>query len=176
MGGHDHHTNHCTNPAQCAYCGKDQLSRSSDCEVWKKEKEIMKLKVTKNLTYPEARKLYDQQQPEFNFTKVVQSLFAQPETKTAYTQYNVEDSKITESSKVIVAKKKNRNQVHILLHRQQPVRNRRPVRKTERIYHQINRHQDNQTHKNKQTDRVRPQNQQMTNTHQIDSQKDQMTL
>ena len=60
MGGHDHHTNHCTNPAQCVNCGKDHLSRSSDCEVWKKEKEIMKLKVTKNLTYPEARKLYDQ--------------------------------------------------------------------------------------------------------------------
>ena len=58
-----------TNPAQCVNCGKDHLSRSSDCEVWKKEKEIMKLKVTKNLTYPEARKLYDQQQPEFTFTK-----------------------------------------------------------------------------------------------------------
>ena len=65
----------------------------------------MKLKVTKNLTYPEARKLYDQQQPEFTFTKVVQSLSAKLETKTAYTQYNVEDSKIPESSKAIVAQK-----------------------------------------------------------------------
>ena len=69
----------------------------------------MKLKVTKYLTYPEARKLYDQQQPEFTFTKVVQSLSAKPETKTAYTQYNVEDSKITESSKIIVAKKQKPN-------------------------------------------------------------------
>ena len=74
----------------------------------KKEKEIMKLKVTKNLTYPEARKLYDQQQPEFTFAKVVQSLSVKPETKTASTQYNVEDSKITESSTVIVAKKKQK--------------------------------------------------------------------
>ena len=55
----------------------------------------MKLKVTKHLTYLEARKLYDQQ-PEFTFAKVVQSLSVKPETKTAYTQYNVEDSKITE--------------------------------------------------------------------------------
>ena len=78
----------------------------------------MKLKVTKNLTYPEARKLYDQQQPEFTFAKVVQSLSVKPETKTASTQYNVEDSKITESSTVIVAKR-NRNQVLNLLHRQQ---------------------------------------------------------
>ena len=168
MGGHDHHTDHCTNTAQCVNCGKDHLSRSSDCEVLKKEKEIMKL------TYPEARKLDDQQQPEFTFIKVVHSLSAKPDPKAAYTQYNVEDSKITESSKVIVAK--SRNQVLNLLHRQQPVHNRRPVRKTERIYHQINRHEDNQTHKNKQTDRVRTQNQQMTNTHQTDSQKDQMTL
>ena len=104
MGGHDHHSNHCTNPAQSVNCEKDHLSRSSDCEIWKKEKEIMKIKVTKTLTYPEARKLYDQQQPEFTFAKVVQSLSAKPETKPAYIQYNVEDAKITESSKVIVAK------------------------------------------------------------------------
>ena len=49
-GGDDHHTNQCTNPAKCVNCGKDHLSRSSECEVWKKEKEIMKLKVAKNLT------------------------------------------------------------------------------------------------------------------------------
>ena len=53
--------------------------------------------------------------------------------------------------------------------------NGRPVRKTERIYHQITNHQNNQTHK-KQTDRVRTHDQQMTNTYQIDSQNDQMTL
>ena len=96
-----HHENNC--PVDlgsiCERCGM------GGHEVWKKEKEIMKLKVTKNLTYPEARKLYDQQQPEFTFTKVLQSLSVKPETKTAYTQYNVEDSKITESSTVIVAKK-----------------------------------------------------------------------
>ena len=65
----------------------------------------MNLKVTKHLRYSEARKLYDQQQPEFTFAKVVQSLSAKPETKTASNQYNVQDSNITESSKVIVTKK-----------------------------------------------------------------------
>ena len=69
----------------------------------------MKLKVTKNLIYPEARKLRDQQQPEFAFAKVVQSLSAKLETKTASTQYNVQDSKITESSNVIVAKSPRSN-------------------------------------------------------------------
>ena len=78
----------------------------------------------------------------------------------------------SQKAQKLLSQKKNKNQILNLLHPQQQV----PNRKEERIYHQINRHQDNQTHKDKQTDRVRTQNQQMTNTHQIDSQKDQMTL
>ena len=138
MGGHDHYTNHCTNLA-CVNCGKDHLSRSSDCEVWKKE--IMKLKVTKNLTYPEARKLYDHQQPEFTFAKVVQSLCLQnqkPKQLTLNTMLKTPKSQKVQK----LLSQKARNQVLNLPHRQQPVHNRRPVRKTKEIYHQINRHQD----------------------------------
>ena len=62
----------------------------------------MKIKVTQRLTYPEARKIYDQQKPEFTFSKVVSSMPKKPETKTSSTQYNVKDSDITESSKVII--------------------------------------------------------------------------
>ena len=103
MGNHDHHTNHCKNPTKCVNCGGEHLSRSNECETWKKEKEIMKLKVTKNLTYLEARKLFEQK-PEFSFSKVVKSLAAKPETKATSMQYSVEDSKITESTKVITAR------------------------------------------------------------------------
>ena len=70
----------------------------------------MKIKVTKRVTYPEARKLYEQQTPEFSFSKVVQSMTSKPETKTISTQYNVNDSEITESTKVIVARKTKNNQ------------------------------------------------------------------
>ena len=63
----------------------------------------MRLKVAENVTYPEARKLYEQKH-NFTFSKLVKSLAAKPETKTTYTQYSVEDSNITESSKVILAK------------------------------------------------------------------------
>ena len=94
MGNHDHHTNHCKNPTKCANCGGEHLSRSNENETWKKEKEIMKLKVTKNLTYIEARKLFEQK-PEFSFSKVVKSLAAKPESRTTSTQYSVEDSIIT---------------------------------------------------------------------------------
>ena len=60
----------------------------------------MKIKVTQRLTYPEARKIYDQQKPEFTFSKVVSSMPKKPETKTSSTQYHVKDSEITESSKI----------------------------------------------------------------------------
>ena len=110
MGNHDHHTNHCKNPTKCVNCGGAHLSRSNECETWKKEKEIMRLKITKNLTYLEARKQLEQK-PEFSFSHIVKSLAAKPETKTAATQYSVEDCKITESSKVLIARKPNRNNI-----------------------------------------------------------------
>ena len=69
------------NPAKCVNCGKDQDPVT--VKFGKKEKEILKLELTKNLTYPEARKLFDKQQPEFTFAKVVQSLSAKPETKNS---------------------------------------------------------------------------------------------
>ena len=52
------------------------LSRSNECQTWKNEKEIMRLKMTKNL------KLFEQK-PEFNFSNMVKSLAAKPDTTTA---------------------------------------------------------------------------------------------
>ena len=103
-GNHDHLTSQCKKPAKCVNCGGNHTSRSSDCDVWKKEKEIMKIKVTQRLTYPEAKKVHEQHTPEFTFSKIVQSVPAKPETKAASTQYSVKDSEITESSKVIVSR------------------------------------------------------------------------
>ena len=64
----------------------------------------MKIKVTERLTYPEARKINDQQKPEFTFSKVVSSMPKKTETKTSSTQYSVKDTEITESSKVIISR------------------------------------------------------------------------
>ena len=97
-------TNHCENEIKCVNCSGKHLSRSNECTVWQKEKDIMRLKVTKSLTYPEARKLYEQK-PEFNFSKVVKSLAAKPESRTTSTQYSIEDTKITESTKIIVPRR-----------------------------------------------------------------------
>lgn len=94
-----HFSKDCKNDPKCVNCGKDHLSRSNECEVWKKEKEIMKIKITKKLTYPEAKKLYETK-PDTTYAKVLSAKVA---TKTVSTQYNEKDSELTESSKIITA-------------------------------------------------------------------------
>ena len=100
MGDFDHHTNACKNEAKSVNCHKNHQSKSNQCEIWKKEKEIMKIKVTQKNTYLEAKKIQENQ-PEITFAKVVQSLNTKPETKETSTQLNEKDSVIKANSKVI---------------------------------------------------------------------------
>ena len=103
--GHAHQTSQCKNPTKCINCGKDHSPKSNICEVCLKEKAIMKLKVTNNISYLEAKKLHENK-PETTFSKIVQSI-ARPEMKDASTQYKVKDYKINASTKVIEPKVKS---------------------------------------------------------------------
>lgn len=47
----------CTGPVNCVNCGGDHPAYVSACPVWKREKDICRVKVTSNVSYPEARKL-----------------------------------------------------------------------------------------------------------------------
>ena len=47
----------------------------------------MKIKTTKNITYLEAKKVYDSQSTDLDFSKIVNSLSSKPETKTTSTQF-----------------------------------------------------------------------------------------
>ena len=100
MGDFDHHTNACKNKAKCVNCHKNYLSKSNQCEIWKKEKEIMTIMLHKKITYLEAKKIQENQ-PKISFAKVVQSLNIKPETKETSTQFNEKDSVIKANSKVI---------------------------------------------------------------------------
>ena len=105
MGNHDHLTSRCKNPPQCVNCGQNHVSKSNECVIWKKEKEIMKIKVTKNLTYLEARSLYETQ-PEVTYSKIIQSAqITKPETKDKGSQTDEKDTLITPSSKIITPRK-----------------------------------------------------------------------
>ena len=101
-GGHDHHTSACKNKPKCVNCGKEHVSRSNECEIWKKEKEIMKIKTTKNITYLEAKKLFDSQSTDLDFSKIVHSLSSKPETKTTGTQFFEEDFVIHTNTRVVI--------------------------------------------------------------------------
>ena len=105
MGDFDHHTNACKNEAKCVNCHKNHQSKSNQCEIWKKEKEIMKIKVTQKITDLEAKKIQENQ-PETTFAKVVQSLNTKPETKETSTQFKEKDSVIKANSKVIIPTQK----------------------------------------------------------------------
>ena len=69
------------NLAKCANCGGNHVSRSDDRETWKEEIVIMKIKVTQRSTYPEARKVYDQQTPQFTFSEVYHQCRRNPKQK-----------------------------------------------------------------------------------------------
>ena len=60
----------------------------------------MKIKVTRNITYLEARKMVEQT-PEITLSKIVQSAIAKPQTKNVSTQVDEKDKIVTSSSKVI---------------------------------------------------------------------------
>ena len=75
--GFGHHQDQCTQPPvcgrygeydihkdcqrlyKCANCQGNHSAGSRDCEIWKKEKEIARLKLTKKITYPEARRMIE---------------------------------------------------------------------------------------------------------------------
>ena len=107
-GGFHHLASACPNPVKCVDCGLNHLSRSNVCEVWKKEKEIMKIKVTRNLTYLEARKIVEHT-PETTFSTIVQSAIAKPENKNDYTQTSENDKIISSSTKVLIPTKYKTN-------------------------------------------------------------------
>ena len=47
----------CTGAVKCSNCLGDHPSYSPVCPKWREEKEVCRIKVTNNVTYPEARKL-----------------------------------------------------------------------------------------------------------------------
>ena len=62
------HDQNCQALPNCLNCGGDHMATSKDCPVWKREKEIQKVKTQNRITYPEARKLVEQYCPTFTQT------------------------------------------------------------------------------------------------------------
>lgn len=52
----EHSSDNCTSPPHCANCDGEHASYSRSCPTWKKEKDIITLKVKENISFQEARK------------------------------------------------------------------------------------------------------------------------
>ena len=77
-------------PFKCVNCGKEHSARSTECEVWKREKEIMRIKTIRKISYFEAKKKKKKYELSFEprYSKIVQSAIAKPQTRTCGTQYD----------------------------------------------------------------------------------------
>ena len=49
----------CKRPAKCFNCNEDHPANSKQCLAWHTEKEILKVKYTRNISFPEARKIVE---------------------------------------------------------------------------------------------------------------------
>ena len=49
----------CKRPAKCFNCNEDHPANSKQCQAWHTEKEILKVKYTRNIFFPEARKIVE---------------------------------------------------------------------------------------------------------------------
>ena len=55
--GIQHNEKDCKYPVKCINCNGEHSARSKHCPVWKEEKEVLQVKYTQNLAFPEARRI-----------------------------------------------------------------------------------------------------------------------
>ena len=59
-----HESEQCNNAPNCVNCSGKHAANAKDCPKWLEEKAVQKLKYEKNISYPEAKKLYMPVQPQ----------------------------------------------------------------------------------------------------------------
>ena len=59
----EHSEGRCTNELHCANCGEKHSADSKECQIWHKEKEILRIKFTRNISFVVARKLVEAPTP-----------------------------------------------------------------------------------------------------------------
>ena len=59
----EHSESRCTNEYHCVNCGEKHSADSKECRIWHKEKKILRIKFTRNISFFEARKLVEAPTP-----------------------------------------------------------------------------------------------------------------
>ena len=82
-GGNDHSSETCQLEPRCVNCEGSHWSNSRDCPKWRTEKQILQIKVTKNVSYPEAKKQLATQVQTPTMQKSYAAAASQPRITTA---------------------------------------------------------------------------------------------
>ena len=59
----EHQKSRCKNEIHCVNCGEKLSADSKECRIWHKEKEILRIKFIRNISFVEARKLVEAPSP-----------------------------------------------------------------------------------------------------------------
>ena len=68
-------------PPKCPSCGEDHSALDKSCSVWLREKEIVRIKYTENISFPEARKKITESIPAFTRKLPYSAVTARPVQK-----------------------------------------------------------------------------------------------
>ena len=68
----------CTRDAKCRNCGENHTSTSRLCPYWLKEKEVLRIKHTENLSFPDARKVVESRNSLTNSSNSYASVIKSP--------------------------------------------------------------------------------------------------
>ena len=63
----------CKNSLNCNNCKGNHRADSKYCKIWEREKEINKMKIAKNITFPEARRLIENPFNKLTFLQVTRT-------------------------------------------------------------------------------------------------------
>ena len=77
--GHDNTA--CQNDPKCINCQGDHMAISKNCPVWIKEKEIQRVKLERQISFPEARKFVEGTSPS-QMTRTYSAAVSKPPTRT----------------------------------------------------------------------------------------------
>ncbi|GBN64206.1 hypothetical protein AVEN_214804-1 [Araneus ventricosus] len=88
----DHGSNNCSSTTpKCYNCNGDHPAFFRSCPRYKQEKEILTVKITKNISFPEARKIVNDRTPKpgISYSSALNSVVTSVVAKhAAYTQYH----------------------------------------------------------------------------------------
>ena len=98
-----HLSGQCQIPAKCVNCSGDPPANSKECPQWEKENKILKIKCEQNISFPEARKQYEQFYQARTYASAVKpgtcDKATQTEEKSTQTDESITEYKKTDTRK-----------------------------------------------------------------------------